>query len=71
MTYLERLPVEETKLYGRIVELGRDAVTVAGVGRTLRCTVAAELVEKLRRFAVGDSVKMICRGTALIYLEQA
>lgn len=71
VTYLERLAVEETKIYGRIAELGRDSVTVAGDGRTLRCTAAAELLEKLRRFAVGDSVKMICRGSSLTYLEKA
>ena len=73
---LERASVEkpagqEVRLYGRIVELSRAGVTVQGEAGSLSCVPPASVVEKvLVRFAVGDSVKMMCRGTELTYLER-
>jgi hypothetical protein len=75
---LERAPVteerqagEERKLYGRITALSRESVTVQGEAGTLTCTPPVSVVEKIvRRFAVGDSVKMMCRGSELTYLEK-
>ena len=62
---------EEVRLYGRIVVLSRTAVTVQGEAGSLTCVPPAPLVEKvLTRFAVGDSVKMMCRGSELTYLEK-
>jgi hypothetical protein len=63
-------PVEELRLYGRIAELSREAVTVRGDAGSLTCRAPEWLAEKLARFAVGDSVKMMCRGTELTYLEK-
>ena len=46
-------------------------MTVQGEAGSLTCVPPAWLVEKiLRRFAVGDSVKMMCRGSELTYLEK-
>jgi hypothetical protein len=46
-------------------------VTVRGEAGALTCTVPAGLAEKVvGRFAVGDSVKMMCRGSELTYLEK-
>jgi hypothetical protein len=72
---LERYAVEkpagdEVRLYGKVAELSRASVTVRGEAGSLTCTVPAALVEKLTRFAVGDSVKMMCRGSELTYLEK-
>lgn len=62
---------EEHKLYGRITALSRASVTVEGEAGALTCAPPAWLVEKLAgRFAVGDSVKMMCRGSELTYLEK-
>lgn len=61
---------DETRLYGRIAELSRASVTVRGEAGALTCAVPVALAEKLVRFAVGDSVKMICRGSELAYLEK-
>lgn len=63
-------PAEEVRLYGRIAELSREAVTVRGEAGSLTCRVPAGHAEKLARFAVGDAVKMMCRGTELTYLEK-
>jgi hypothetical protein len=63
-------PAEEVRLYGRIAELSREAVTVRGEAGSLTCRVPAGLAEKLARFAVGDAVKLMCRGTELTYLEK-
>jgi hypothetical protein len=63
-------PAEEVRLYGRIAELSRESVTVRGESGSLTCRVPAGFAEKLARFAVGDSVKMMCRGTELTYLEK-
>jgi hypothetical protein len=61
----------EVKLYGRITALSRDAVTVQGEAGALTCAPPAGWVEKIAaRFAVGDSVKMMCRGSELTYLEK-
>jgi hypothetical protein len=62
---------EEVRLYGKIAELSRASVTVRGEAGALMCTVPAGLAEKVvGRFAVGDSVKMMCRGSELTYLEK-
>lgn len=61
---------EEVRLYGKIAELSRSSVTVRGEAGVLTCVVPAALAEKLARFAVGDSVKMMCRGSELTYLEK-
>ncbi len=70
LTYLERAAAEESKLYGTLSALSRTSVSVTGEGRTLTCSVPSAFAEKLARFAVGDSVKMMCRGTELTYLEK-
>ena len=55
----------------RSSELSRAAVTVQGEAVSLTCVPPAALLEKiLARFAVGDSVKMMCRGSELTYLEK-
>ena len=61
---------DEVRVYGTIAELSREAVTVRGDAGSLTCRVPAALVEKLARFAVGDAVKMMCRGAELTYLEK-
>ena len=62
---------EERKLYGNIAELSRASVTVRGEAGSLTCSVPAAFAEKVAgRFAVGDSVKMMCRGSELTYLEK-
>jgi hypothetical protein len=62
---------EEVRLNGRIVALSRAAVTVQGEAGSLTCVPPASLFEKIAaRFAVGDSVKMMCRGSELTYLEK-
>jgi hypothetical protein len=61
----------EVRLYGKIGEVSRASVTVRGEAGSLTCTVPEWLVEKVvGRFAVGDSVKMMCRGSELTYLEK-
>lgn len=70
LTYLERAAAEEVKLYGTISALSRTSVSVTGEGRTLTCSVPTSFAEKLARFLLGDSVKMMCRGTELTYLEK-
>ncbi|MGZ8698167.1 MAG: hypothetical protein ACXWZ1_12515 [Gaiellaceae bacterium] len=63
--------VEEHKLYGKIAELSRASVTVRGETESLTCSVPEGLAEKVvGRFAVGDSVKLMCRGSELTYLEK-
>ena len=61
---------EDVRLYGRIAELSLETVTVRGEAGALTCRVPAGLAEKLARFAVGDAVKMMCRGADLTYLEK-
>ena len=62
---------EEHRLYGKIAELSRASVSVRGEDGSLTCSVPAALAEKIAsRFAVGDSVKMMCRGSELTYLEK-
>jgi hypothetical protein len=76
---IERAPVvderkagDEHKLYGRITALSRESVTVQGEAGSLTCTPPLSVAEKVvGRFAVGDSVKMMCRGSELTYLEKA
>ena len=62
--------VEEVRLYGKISTLSGDRVTVQGEAGSLSCFVPAAFAEKLARFAVGDYVKMMCRGSELTYLEK-
>jgi len=70
-TSVEKPAGQEVRLYGKIVALSRTGVTVQGEAGSLTCVPPASLVEKiLGRFAVGDSVKMMCRGTELTYLEK-
>ncbi len=71
LTYLERAAAEEVKLYGTITALSTMSVSVTGDGRTLTCRVPTSFAEKLGSFALGNSVKMMCRGTELTYLEKA
>ena len=75
---LERVPAaaeprvgEEHKLYGRITALSRESVTVQGEAGSLTCTTPAAMAGRIaENFAVGDSVKMMCRGSELAYLEK-
>jgi hypothetical protein len=75
---MERAPVaderkagEERKLYGRITALSRESVTVQGEAGSLTCTTPAAIAGRVaEHFAVGDSVKMMCRGSELAYLEK-
>lgn len=66
---VETKPAEQ-KLYGRIVALSARAVTVEGESGRLTCEVPDWSAEKVGRFAVGDSVKMLCRDGELTYLER-
>jgi hypothetical protein len=68
---VERPAGEEVRLYGKLAELSGASVTVRGEAGVLACVVPAALAEKLARFAVGDYVKMMCRGSELTYLEKA
>ena len=62
---------EEVRLYGKIASFSRESVTVQGEAGALTCAPPAWMAEKLAgRFAVGDSVKMMCRGSELTYLEK-
>jgi hypothetical protein len=61
---------DEVRIYGKITTLSRDRVTVQGEAGSLSCFAPAVFAEKLARFAVGDYVKMICRGGELTYLEK-
>jgi hypothetical protein len=70
LAYLERAAAEEHKLYGTITALSSTSVSVTGDGRTLTCSVPGHFAEKLGRFAVGHSVKLMCRGAELTYLER-
>ncbi|MBA3476561.1 MAG: hypothetical protein H0T10_07415 [Actinobacteria bacterium] len=46
-------------------------MTVRGEAGAFTCAVPAALAEKVAaKFAVGDSVKMMCRGSELTYLEK-
>jgi hypothetical protein len=75
---LERVPAaaeprvgEEHKLYGRITALSRESVTVQGEAGSLTCTTPAAMAGRIaEHFAVGDAVKMMCRGSELAYLEK-
>ena len=67
----ERKAGEERKLYGRITALSRESVTVQGEAGSLTCTTPAAMAGRVaEHFAVGDSVKMMCRGSELAYLEK-
>lgn len=62
---------EEVRIYGAITALSREKVTVQGEAGSMTCTVPAGWAEKVAgRFAVGDRVKMMCRGSELTYLEK-
>ena len=75
---IERVPAvdehkagDEHKLYGRITALSRESVTVQGEAGSLTCTTPAAMAGRIaEHFAVGDSVKMMCRGSELAYLEK-
>ena len=62
---------EEVRIYGVIAALSREKVTVQGDAGSMTCSVPAGWAEKVAgRFAVGDRVKMMCRGSELTYLEK-
>lgn len=62
---------EEVRIYGVIAALSRASVTVQGEAGSLTCSVPSGLSEKVAgRFAVGDRVKLMCRGSELTYLEK-
>lgn len=62
---------EEVRVYGTVAAVSRASVTVQGEAGSLTCSVPAALAEKVAgRFAVGDRVKMMCRGSELTYLEK-
>ena len=62
---------EEVRLYGAITAVSRASVTVHGESGSLTCLVPAAFAEKVAgRFAIGDRVKMMCRGSELTYLEK-
>lgn len=64
-------PAGEVRLYGKIAELSRASVSVRGEAGSLTCSVPEGLAETVvGRFAVGDSVKMMCSGAVLTYLEK-
>jgi hypothetical protein len=75
---MERAPVaderkagDERKLVGRISALSRESVTVQGEAGSLTCTTPAAMAGRIaEHFAVGDSVRMMCRGSELAYLEK-
>jgi hypothetical protein len=76
---IERAPVadepkagEEHKLYGRITALSRESVTVQGdAAGSLTCTTPTAMAGRIaEHLVVGDSVKMMCRGSELAYLEK-
>ena len=71
LAQLERGRAEQPKLVGTITALSSTSVTVTGDGRTLTCSVPARLAERVGLFTVGTSVKMMCRGAELAYLERA
>jgi len=59
------------RIFGVVAELSRTSVTVQGEAGRKTCSVPAVLVEKIDgRVAVGDRVKMMCRGSELTYLEK-
>ncbi len=46
-------------------------MTVQGEAGSLTCTTPAAMAGRIaEHFAVGDSVKMMCRGSELAYLEK-
>jgi len=62
---------EEVRIYGVIAALSRASVTVQGEAGSLTCSVPVGWAEKVAgRFAVGDRVKLMCRGSELTYLEK-
>jgi hypothetical protein len=61
---------EELRLYGAVSAISRASVTVHGEAGSLTCSVPSALAEKIAGFAVGDRVKMICRGSVLGYLAK-
>lgn len=62
---------EEVRLYGVVSSISRASVTVHGEAGSLTCSVPSALAEKIAAgFAVGDRVKMICRGSELSYLAK-
>ncbi len=68
---VEKPAAEEVRIYGVIAALSRAAVTVQGEAGSLTCSVPSGLAEKVTgRFAVGDRVKLMCRGSELTYLEK-
>lgn len=63
---------EEVRIYGSVAAISRASVTVQGEAGSLTCSVPSALADKVAgRFAVGDRVKMICRGSELAYLEKS
>jgi len=62
---------DEVRIYGLVSSISGASVTVTGDAGSLTCSVPAALAEKVAgRFALGDRVKMMCRGSELTYLER-
>jgi hypothetical protein len=62
-------PAPETKLVGRITALSAGSISVTG-DASLTCRIPAGWRERLALFAVGDAVKLLCRGSELVHLER-
>ena len=61
---------EEARMAGVITALSRASITVQGEAGSLTCSVPDGWTEKVTtRFAVGDRVKLLCRGSELTSLE--
>lgn len=55
-------PIKEWSIAGAISSLSDDRVVVTSEGRSLSCSIPAGFREKLATFAVGNRVKLLCRG---------
>lgn len=55
-------PKTEWTIAGAITSHSGDRIVVSAEGRSLSCFIPQDWREKLAGFAVGDRVKMLCRG---------
>lgn len=55
-------PKTEWSIAGAISSLSADRVVVAAEGRSISCSIPQDWRDKLAGFAIGDRVKMLCRG---------
>lgn len=55
-------PKVEWSIAGAISSLSADRVVVSAEGRSISCFISQDFRDKLAGFAVGDRVKMLCRG---------